>query len=288
MIGRNDPCWCGSGKKWKKCHYPEKPDQLKDQYYRQYRIVLKTPEQIEGIRRASRLTAQILDAACQMAKEGVTTNEIDAHVQKLHKELGATPACLHYGSPPFPKCICTSLNEMVCHGIPNDEPLKDGDIMNIDVASIYKGYYGDCSRMVMIGNVSEERKHVCDVSHECLERAMAILKPGVMLNEIGEAIESYAHEQNCSVIYQFVAHGVGLDFHEAPQISHNRNQTKIPLAAGMTFTIEPMINAGTVEIEIDPDNQWEARTRDGRASAQWEHTLLITETGYEILTLLEK
>lgn len=156
--------------------------------------------------------------------------------------------------------------------------------MNIDVASIYNGYYGDCSRMVTIGKTTPERKLVVDVAYECLIRSIAICKPGVPISEIGEVIETYAAEKGCSVIYQFVGHGVGVEFHEAPQVPHNRNRLSIPMAAGMTFTIEPMINAGTVEMEIDPKNGWEARTKDRRASAQWEHTLLITETGYEILT----
>lgn len=289
MTGRNDPCWCGSGKKWKKCHFPTKDPQgssLAAQYAKQYHILLKTPEQIAGIKAACRLTAEILDAACQMAKVGVTTNEINAYVHKLHLEAGAIPAPLHYGHPPFPKSICTSLNEVVCHGIPNDTPLREGDIMNIDVSAFYKGYYGDCSRMVIIGKTTPERQLVTDVSYECLKRAIAICKPGALISEIGDAIQDYADERGCSVIYQFVGHGVGVQFHEPPQVPHNRNTISIPMAPGMTFTIEPMINAGTVEIEIDEKNQWEARTKDGRASAQWEHTLLITEEGHEILTLL--
>ena len=287
MIGRNDPCFCGSGKKWKKCHFPTRPpSSLAEQYLKQYQITLKNPKQIEGIKAACKLTAQILDEACKMAKEGVTTAEIDAHVYKLHKDAGAIPAPLHYGEPPFPNSICTSLNEMVCHGIPNDTPLKEGDIMNIDVSSIYKGFIGDSSRMVTIGKTTPEKAHVRDVSLECLNRAMAICKPGALISQIGDVICDYAEEKGCSVIYQFVAHGVGLKFHEPPQVPHNRNNVHIPMAPGMTFTIEPMINAGTVEIEIDPTNQWEARTKDRKASAQWEHTILITEDGHEILTCL--
>lgn len=289
MIGRNDPCWCGSGKKWKKCHAPDPGAvDIAAQYKKRYGILLKTPEQIAGIRAACRLAAQILDEACRFAKEGVTTNEIDAFVAKLHADAGAIPAALHYGDPPFPKGICTSLNEMVCHGIPNDTPLIEGDCLNIDIASIYHGYYGDLSRMVSIGKLSKERQLVSDVSYECLMRAINVCRPNTLICEIGEAIESYASEKGCSVIYQFVGHGVGLGFHEAPQIPHNRNNNKTPLAPGMTFTIEPMINAGTTDIVIDPYNHWEARTADKKASAQWEHTLLITEDGHEILTLLEE
>lgn len=235
---------------------------------------------------ASQLTAQILDAACSMAKEGVTTAEIDAYVYKLHQDASAIPAPLNYGEPPFPNSICTSLNEMVCHGIPNNTPLKEGDIMNIDVSSIYKGYIGDSSRMVTIGKTTKEKEHVTAVSLECLNRAIAICKPGALISNIGDVIHDYAQSEGCSVIYQFVAHGVGVQFHEAPQIPHNRNKVHIPMAPGMTFTIEPMINAGGVEIEIDPTNHWEARTKDRKASAQWEHTILITEDGHEILTHL--
>ena len=158
--------------------------------------------------------------------------------------------------------------------------------MNIDISLILNGYYGDCSRMVMIGNISHEKYLVCNVAYECLYRAISILKPGVLLHEIGDIIENYATAQGCSVVNQFVGHGVGVALHEPPQIPHHRNTLKIPLAPGMTFTIEPMINAGKREAVIDPDNLWEARTIDGKPSAQREDTVLITPTGHEILTLL--
>lgn len=295
MIGRNDLCWCGSGKKWKKCHFPKEPQtetkmekgtpkDLKELYLKKFNIVLKTEREIAGIRAAGHLAAKILEATCAMAKEGVTTLELNDYAHKLHKEAGAIPAPLHYGDPPFPKSICTSLNEVICHGIPDKTPLKKGDILNIDVTCILNGYYGDCSAMVMVGPVSEEKKRVVDVSYECLMRAIIALKPGAKLNVIGEAIESYAEAHRCSVVHQFVAHGVGVDFHENPQIPHYRNSLAIPLTAGMTFTIEPMINAGVAEGTIDSKDHWTARTVDGKPSAQWEHTVLITETGYEILT----
>lgn len=288
MISRNDPCWCGSGEKWKKCHYPAlSPNaNLADQYLKQYSIILKNPEQIDGIRHACKLSAKILDALCKKAKAGVTTNELNDLAVRLHKEAGAIPAPLGYGDPPFPKSICTSLNEVICHGIPDDTPLKEGDIVNIDVTSILNGYYGDCSRMVIIGDVSEEKKRVVDVSHECLMRSIAILRPGVLLKEIGDVIEEYAKAHKCSVVNQFVGHGVGVDFHEAPQVPHHRNHLKIPLAEGMTFTIEPMINAGVRNAVIDSSDHWTARTADGKPSAQWEHTILITKSGHEILTLI--
>lgn len=258
---------------------------MKAEYFKKHEIVLKTPEQIEGIRATGKLAATILKKVCAQAKKGVTTEELDAYAMELHKEAGAKPAPLGYGHPPFPKGICTSLNEVICHGIPNDRPLEEGDIMNIDVTSILNGYYGDCSAMVTIGNISEEKQKVVDVSYECLMRAIKILKPGILVSEIGQVIEDYASGEGCSVVNQFVAHGVGVDFHEAPQIPHYYNNTAISLAAGMTFTIEPMINAGVREGKIDPKDHWTARTLDGKPSAQWEHTLLITDEGYEILTL---
>lgn len=291
MISRNDPCWCGSNKKWKQCHFPDKgerqttkPQDLRSLYLRKHHIIIKNEKQIEGIRRACQLAAIILDKTCEIAQEGVTTAELNDFAHKLHLEAGAIPAPLHYGEPPFPKSICTSINEVICHGIPSNTKLIKGDIVNIDVTCILNGFYGDCSRMVMIGDVSSERRLVVDVAYECLMRSIAPLKPGVPVSIIGDMIEPYANSQGCSVVNQFVGHGVGVEFHEGPQIPHNKNAVSILLVPGMTFTIEPMINAGVREAVIDPYDHWTARTRDGKASAQWEHTILITDTGHEILT----
>lgn len=289
MLNRNDPCWCGSGQKWKKCHYPEAPTHNSfvaraKEYKQKYGILLKTPEQIEGIREACRLAAHILDETCKKAKAGVTTNALDRFAHELHLKAKATPAPLGYGDPPFPKSICTSLNEVVCHGIPDDTPLKEGDILNIDVTCILNGYYGDCSRMVAIGHIDEEKQRVVTVSYECLMRSIAILKPGVPVYEIGNVIEKYATQHQCSVVNIFVGHGVGLGIHEPPQIPHHFNKVNIPLVEGMIFTIEPMINAGVRTTVIDPHDQWTARTLDKKPSAQWEHTILITAQGHEILT----
>lgn len=289
MNERNAPCWCGSGRKWKQCHYPhgraaDSTQVWTPAQYRKQGIVIKTPEQIQGIRAAGHLAAKILDTLCAVAKEGVTTAELDDLANQLHKEAGAIPAPLGYGTPPFPKSICTSINEVICHGIPSNRKLKLGDIVNIDVTAKLHGYYGDCSRMVAIGQVDPEKQLVMDVALESLLRAESILKPGVLVSKIGEIIESYANAKGCSAVHQFVGHGVGVMFHEGPQIPHFRNKMDIPLVEGMTFTIEPMINAGVAEGIIDPKNQWEATTADGKPSAQWEHTLLITATGYENLT----
>lgn len=290
MIGRNDDCWCGSGKKWKKCHFPHsspKRDSFGDvaAYYRKnYDIIVKTPKQIEGIRRAGHLAAQILAELCAKAKAGVTTLELDTLARQLYKDAGAIPATLGYGSPPYPATICTSLNEVICHGIPDERPLQNGDIMNIDVTAILDGYFGDCSRMVTIGEISPEKQLVTDVSYQCLMRSIAILKPGVLVKDIGDVIDAYATAHGCSVVTMFVAHGVGIEFHEGPQVPHCLNSVMIPLVEGMTFTIEPMINAGVPDGVVDKSDKWTARTRDGKASAQWEHTLVITADGAEILT----
>lgn len=284
VISRNDPCWCGSGKKWKKCHFPEKHSSTADDYLKKYGIFIKSPNEIEKIRKSCKLAATILDELCNAAVEGVTTQELNDLAEKRIKQARAVAAPLHYGSPPFPKSICTSLNNVVCHGIPDQTTLKKGDILNIDITTILDGYYGDCSRMVCIDEISEKKQLVVDVSYEALMKAVEICKPGTLLCEIGNTIHQYADEKGCSVVYQFVGHGVGVGFHEPPQVFHNRNRTKIPLAPGMTFTIEPMINAGKAEAEIDPKDQWTARTMDGEPSGQWEHTILITEKGHEILT----
>lgn len=290
MIGRNDDCWCKSGKKWKKCHFPQLPAKLtgipdiKTTYLNRYGILIKEKNQIEGIRASCKLAVEILEEVCLAAKAGISTQELNDLAVNLHKKAGAIAAPLHYGEPPFPKSICTSINEVICHGIPDQTILKDGDIINIDVTCILNGFYGDCSKMVVIGKTSEENQRAVDVSYESLMRSIAVLKPGVPISKIGEIIEAYATTKGCSVVNQFVGHGVGVDFHEGPQIPHYRNRIDIPLVPGMTFTIEPMINVGVREAVIDPVDRWTARTRDGKASAQFEHTLLITEDGVEILT----
>lgn len=290
MSSRNDPCWCGSGQKWKKCHYPQQPPmRLQDQkllYKKKYNILLKEPKEIIGIRAACQFSAQVLKTLCSHAKKGVTTKELDLLSRELAKRAGAISASLGYGHPPFPGAICTSLNEVICHGIPDDVSLKEGDILNIDTAFMLNGYFGDCSAMVCIGHVSEEKQRVVDVAYESMMRAIEILKPGVLIEEIGNVIESYATERGCSVVNAFVSHGVGLYMHEEPQIPHHYNSNKIPLVEGMTFTIEPMINAGVRDAVIDAKDGWTARTADLKPSAQWEHSILITQNGYEILTAL--
>lgn len=290
-MRRNEPCWCGSRRKWKHCHYPEAPqtwDALRRFYASQYNIILKDSDQIAKIRNACQVTAKILLQLCKSAKAGVTTEELDILSRELHKQYDAIPAPLNYGSPPFPKTICTSLNDVICHGIPNNDPLKPGDILNIDVSCIVDGFYGDCSRMVIIEETTPLKQQVCQASLESLNAAIAILKPGLPLYKLGDVIEDCANRYGFSVVDQFVGHGVGLSFHEDPYVPHHKNNCEIPLAEGMIFTIEPMINAGKKDGFIDPKNHWEARTCDHSPSAQWEHTVLITKTGYEVLTLLDE
>lgn len=288
MIGRNDLCWCNSGKKWKKCHFPQTaPDADADKtklYYNRYGIILKTDEQIAAIRHACKITSDILTEVCKIAKAGVTTLELDDYAASLVAKAGVVAASLGYSSPPFPKSICTSINDVICHGIPDNTKLQDGDIVNVDIACIVNGYFGDCSRMVEIGAVSPDKKLVCDVAYNCLMHSIEILKPGIPVSSIGMVIQDYAEQYGCSVVTQFVGHGVGVRYHEPPQIPHCRNSLAILLAPGMIFTIEPMINAGKKEAVIDKQDHWTARTIDGKPSAQWEHTILITDTGHEILT----
>lgn len=291
MIGRNDACWCGSGKKWKQCHYPKsgedmvsKKPSMNDALLKKHHILIKDDKHIEGIRASCKLASQILEETCNFATKGVTTKELNDFAQKLHEAAGAIPAPLGYGQPPFPKSICTSVNDVICHGIPGEYALQEGDILNIDVTTILEGYYGDCSKMVVIGTTTPERQLVVDVAYECLMRAIEVLKPGISVSAIGNAIEPYANSKGCSVVNQFVGHGVGIEFHEGPQILHSKNHLNIPLRPGMTFTIEPMINAGVRDAVIDETDEWTARTADGKDSAQWEHTVLITDTGHEILT----
>jgi len=288
MISRNDPCWCGSGKKFKKCHYPQKNTavDLPKKYLNNYGIIIKNQNQQAGIKKSCKLAAKILDELCKAAKEGVTTQELDDLANELHKKAGAIPAPLNYGAPPFPKSICTSINDVICHGIPENRKLVGGDILNIDVTCILDEYYGDTSRMVIIGQTTEERKKVVDTSYECMMESIKILKPGIKIFEIANVIEEIAKQRNCSVVNQFVGHGVGVAFHEPPQIPHSYNNIETPLVPGMTFTIEPMINAGLREAVIDTNDRWTAKTKDNKPSAQWEHTILITENGHEILTAL--
>ena len=293
-LPRNAPCWCGSGKKFKKCHlgkekilFPTKHEKPK---FNERSIYIKNEEQIEGIRKSSQLTKKLLDMVEDRISEGVTTNEINHWVHSETLANGAIPAPLNYGHGtgrrrmPFPKSICTSPNNVICHGIPNNQVLNNGDIINVDITSILDGYYGDASRMFIIGDVPEETKKLVEVTRECLKLGIEQVLPSKRLGDIGHVIQNHAEKNGFSVVRDFAGHGVGIEFHEAPQILHYGQPGRGEmLRENMVFTIEPMINMGSYECRILGDG-WTAVTADGSLSAQWEHTLLVTNTGAEILT----
>lgn len=248
------------------------------------RELLKTPEQIEGIRQSGVINTGVLDLIEKEIKAGMCTLEIDQLVYDYTVGHGAIPAPLNYEG--FPKSVCTSINEVVCHGIPSaDVILKEGDIINVDVSTILNGYYSDASRMFIIGETTPEKKRLVDVTLECLHIGMEVAKPFSFVGDIGHAIQQYAEKNGYSVVRDLCGHGVGLAFHEEPEVAHfGRKNTGMLLVPGMVFTIEPMINMGRYEVEWNRKDGWTVTTRDGLPSAQWEHTFLMTETGLEILT----
>ncbi len=248
------------------------------------RKLIKTPEQIEGIRRSGVVNTGVLDLIAREIKEGMSTAAIDKLVYDYTVSHGAIPAPLNYEG--FPKSVCTSINDVVCHGIPDEkEILRDGDIVNVDVSTILDGYYSDASRMFMIGNVSPEKKRLVEVTKECLQIGMEAAKPFGFVGDIGYAIQKHAEKNGYSVVRDLCGHGVGLAFHEEPEVLHfGRKGTGMLLVPGMVFTIEPMINMGRYEVYIDEDDGWTVLTDDGLPSAQWEHTFVMTDHGLEILT----
>lgn len=285
-LSRNDLCWCGSGEKYKKCHMDQ--DQWLSELSRKIGVkipksIIKSKEKIDGVRKSGVITRGILDMLEDKIKPGISTEEINTWVHNYTIEHGATPAPLNYGG--FPKSVCTSINDVVCHGIPSkDEVLKDGDIVNIDVTSILDGYYADASRMYIVGNASEEAVDLVETAKEALQRGMDAVKPFGFTGDIAEAIQTYAEGKGYSVVYEYGGHGVCTKFHEDPFISHVGEKGEgMILLPGMIFTIEPMINIGKPETKVLSDD-WTAVTMDGSLSAQWEHTIVVTEDGYEILT----
>ena len=245
---------------------------------------IKRPSQIEGIRKAGEINTGVLDEVGKLIHEGMSTQDIDDIVSKYTAEHGGICAPLNYEG--FPKSVCTSINGEVCHGIPaRHRKLRNGDIINVDCTTILDGYYADASRMFMIGNVSEERRKLVEETKKCLEIGMQAAQPWAHVGDIGYAIAKYAHSKGYSVVRELGGHGVGIDFNEDPFVAHVGSKGKgMVLVPGMIITIEPMINAGKAAVEIDPYNNWTIYTRDGSDSAQWEHTILITEDGNEILT----
>ncbi len=285
-ISRNDECWCGSGLKYKRCHlsFDEKLQSLKHKGFEvPTRDIIKNKEQIDGIKKSCEINDAVLDLVASKIKEGMSTEEIDVLVHDYTVKRGAIPAPLNFQG--FPKSVCTSINEEICHGIPSkDIILKSGDIINVDVSTIFNGYYSDASRMFMIGEVSEEAKKLVQVSKECLDKGIEAIKPWGFLGDIGAVIQEHAEKNGFSVVRDFGGHGVGISFHEEPFVAHygKRGEGMI-LAPGMIFTVEPMINEGTCELFVDEENDWTAITEDGLLSSQWEHTVLVTEDGVEIL-----
>ncbi|MCD8052780.1 MAG: methionyl aminopeptidase [Lachnospiraceae bacterium] len=285
-IGRNDPCWCGSGRKYKQCHeaFDERIRRCEDEgHIVPTRDLIKTPAQIEGIRESGKINIAVLDEVAAAIHVGMSTQEIDDIVYQKTTEMGAIPAPLHYEG--FPKSVCTSINDEVCHGIPDkDIILQDGDIINVDVSTIYKGYFSDSSRMFCIGNVSEERQRLVRVTKECVEKGLEQVKPWGYLGDMGEAVHNHALENGYSVVADIGGHGVGLQFHEEPFVSYvTARGSEMLMVPGMVFTIEPMVNAGTDEFCEDEENGWTIYTWDGMDSAQWEVTVAVTEDGCEIL-----
>ncbi len=286
-IGRNDPCWCGSHKKYKSCHiaFDEKIES-----YAQNGVlvpshtIIKTPAQIEGIRESGKINTAILDMISEKIHEGMSTEEINTLVHEFTISHNAIPATLHYNG--FPKSVCTSINNEVCHGIPDpNRILKNGDIVNVDVTTIYNGYYADASRMFCIGEISPAAKKLVDVTKECLELGLKAVKPWGFLGDIGAVIQEHATKNGYSVVENIGGHGVGLLFHEEPYVCHiGKPNTGMLLVPGMVFTIEPMINAGTDGVYQDAENGWTIYTDDGSLSAQWEYTITVTEDGAEVLT----
>jgi methionyl aminopeptidase len=251
-------------------------------------IVIKTPADIDAMRNAGRLAAEVLDYITPFVKPGVSTGELDrlCHEYMVNVQ-GTTPAPLNYAPPgyrPFPKAICTSVNHQVCHGIPGDRVLKNGDVVNIDVTVIKDGYHGDTSRMYYVGEASIAARRLCEVTYECMWLGIERVRPGATIGDIGHAIQAHAEKHGYSVVREFCGHGIGRKFHEEPQILHyGKPGTLEKLVAGMTFTVEPMINAGRREIKELADG-WTIVTKDHSLSAQWEHTVLVTDSGYEVLT----
>lgn len=246
--------------------------------------MIKTPEQIEGIRKACAINTAVLDEVAKNIKVGMTTAEIDKIVYEYTTAQGAIPAPLGFCG--FPKSVCTSINDQVCHGIPSErDVLRSGDIVNVDVSTIYNGYYADASRMFMIGKVEKKAKDLVAITKECLNRGLEAAQGWNTVGDIGAAVSSYARKHGYSVVEEFGGHGVGVEFHEEPFVCHvGKRKTGMLLVPGMIITIEPMINAGKRDIFVDAANEWTVYTQDGSLSAQWEHTILITEKGPEILT----
>ena len=317
--GRNDPCWCGSGQKYKKCHLDEdaraapstaparpsrrtlrpgvvsprravppaipRPDYASSGRPRAQGRDVKTPEELERLRRACRAGARVLRVAGDAVRPGITTDALDeiAHAETLR--LGGYPSPLNYRG--FPKSICTSVNEVICHGIPDSRPLEDGDIVNLDITVYLDGMHGDCSATFLVGEVDPDGRRLVQVARECLAKGIAAVRPGRPISDIGRAIEAHASRHGYGVVRAYCGHGIGETFHTSLQIPHHYDPSvRRIMEKGMTFTVEPMITEGTWQ-DLLWDDGWTAVTADGKRSAQFEHTVAVTDEGAEILTVEE-
>lgn len=286
-LGRNDPCWCGSGKKYKKCH-ADFDEKLESFAVSGHAIpthqMIKTEEQIEAIRKSAKINIAVLDYVAEHIRAGISTAEIDRWVHEETVRMGGIPAPL--GFEGFPKSVCTSVNNEVCHGIPSENMiLQDGDIINVDVSTILDGFYSDSSRMFCIGKPLPEWERLVRVAKECMEKGLEQVKPWGFLGDVGQAINDHAQKNGYSVVREIGGHGVGLAFHEDPWVSHvAKAGTGVVLAPGMMFTIEPMVNMGAADIFQDSESGWTIYTQDNLPSAQWEIQVLVTEDGYEVIS----
>lgn len=284
--GRNDPCWCGSGKKYKKCHidFDEKIEEFEGAgHIVPSHEILKNAEQIEKIKESAKINIAVLDYVAEHIKAGISTAEIDRWVYDITTKMGGVPAPLNFEG--FPKSVCTSINNEVCHGIPSEDVIiKDGDIINVDVSTNLNGYFSDSSRMFCIGNVSEENRKLVEETKNAVYEGLNQVKPWGFLGDMGQAVNDYVKSKGYSVVREVGGHGIGLEFHEDPWVSYiSKKGTEMLMVPGMIFTIEPMVNAGKPDIFVDEDNGWTIYTEDNSMSAQWEIQVLVTEDGYEII-----
>ncbi len=284
--GRNDPCWCGSGKKYKKCHidFDEKIEEFEVAgHIVPSHEILKNAEQIEKIKESAKINIAVLDYVAEHIKAGISTAEIDKWVYDITTKMGGVPAPFNFEG--FPKSVCTSINNEVCHGIPSEDVIiKDGDIINVDVSTNLNGYFSDSSRMFCIGNVSEENRKLVEETKNAVYEGLKQVKPWGFLGDMGQAVNDYVKSKGYSVVREVGGHGIGLEFHEDPWVSYiSKKGTEMLMVPGMIFTIEPMVNAGKPDIFVDEDNGWTIYTEDNSMSAQWEIQVLVTEDGYEII-----
>ena len=284
--GRNDPCWCGSGKKYKKCHidFDEKIEEFEGAgHIVPSHEILKNAEQIEKIKESAKINIAVLDYVAEHIKAGISTAEIDKWVYDITTKMGGVPAPLNFEG--FPKSVCTSINNEVCHGIPSEDVIiKDGDIINVDVSTNLNGYFSDSSRMFCIGNVSEENRKLVEETKNAVYEGLKQVKPWGFLGDMGQAVNDYVKSKGYSVVREVGGHGIGLEFHEDPWVSYiSKKGTEMLMVPGMIFTIEPMVTAEKPDIFVDEDNGWTIYTEDNSMSAQWEIQVLVTEDGYEII-----